>query len=86
MRIDSVCGYKGKRVCISIDQELFNAFSKFIKKREDILINIFKEKIKNGEIKNSLDAKLFIYSHLMKPSAMKCFTAALPNQVDIEDI
>jgi hypothetical protein len=87
MKIDSVSWQQNKRVCISIDDDLFNAYLKFCKKREDIVLNFFRKKIKNSEIKNSNDAKLFIYSQLMKPSAFKCFAgAAVPDQVDIEDL
>jgi hypothetical protein len=85
MRIDSRVGYFGKRVCISIDDDLLAAFTKFYKKRDDIVRELFRNKIYQGEIKNSNEAKLFIYSHMMKPSAFKCFTGAVPDQVDIED-
>lgn len=86
MRIDSTVGYAGKRLCISIDDDLLSAFTKFYKKRDDIVRELFRTKIYRGEIKNSNDAKLFIYSHMMKPSAFKCFSGAAPDQVDIEDV
>lgn len=86
MRIDAVCGYQGKRICISIDDDLLQAYSKFSKRCLDLLLPIFKRKISRGEIKNSNEARLFIYSEMMKPSAFKCFAGAVPDQVDIEDI
>ncbi len=86
MRIDSVSWRVNKRVCISIDDDLLAAFSKFYKKRDDIVRDLFRKKIYDGEIKNSNDAKLFIYSQMMKPSAYKCFAGAVPDQVDIEDV
>lgn len=85
MRIDSACWRLSKRICISIDDDLFNAYAKFSRKRPDIARNIIRDKISRGEIKNSLDAKLFIYSSMMKPSAFACFTVPLPDQVDLED-
>ncbi|WP_062058713.1 hypothetical protein [Cellvibrio sp. OA-2007] len=86
MRIDSKIGYYGKRVCISIDDDLLAAFGKFAKKPDERLREFFRKKIYQGEIKNSNDAKLFIYSQMMKPSAFKCFAGAVPDQVDIEDV
>jgi len=86
MRIDSICWFANKRVCISIDDDLLAAFTKFYKKTDEIVIALFRKKIQKGEIKNSNDAKLFIYSQMMKPSAFKCFTGAVPDQVDIEDV
>ncbi len=86
MRIDSVSWRVNKRVCISIDDDLLAAFSKFYKKRDDIVRDLFRKKIYDGEIKNSNDAKLSIYSQMMKPSAYKCFAGAVPDQVDIEDV
>lgn len=86
MRIDSIDWRSSKRICISIDDDLFLAFSKFSKKSPDFTRDIFRKKIYNGEIKNSSDAKLFIYSQLMKPSAYRCFSGAVPEQVDLEDL
>lgn len=85
MRIDSTSWRTGKRICISIDDDLFAAFIRFYKKRDDIVTSLFRKKIQQGEIKNSSDAKLFIYSQMMKPSAFSCFAGSVPDQVDIED-
>ena len=86
MKIDAMSWRQNKRICISIDDDLFAAYCRFSKKREEIIQNFFKRKIKDNEIKNSADAKLFIFSQLMKPSAFKCFAGAAPDQVDIEDV
>ena len=85
MRIDSTSWRTGKRVCISIDDDLLAAFIKFYKKVPEIVYALFRKKIQQGEIKNSSDAKLFIYSQMMKPSAFSCFSGAVPEQADIED-
>lgn len=86
MKLDSICWQLNKRICVSIDDDLFEAYCKFSKKRDDIVQSFLKKKIKLGEIKNSAEAKLFIFSQMMKPSAYKCFVGALPDQVDVEDM
>ena len=86
MRIDSTSWLTGKRICISLDDDLLAAFTKFYKKTDDIVLALFRKKIQQGGIKNSNDAKLFIYEQMMKPSAFKCFAVVLPDQVDLEDI
>lgn len=85
MRIDSTSWRTGKRICISIEDDLLSAFTRFYKKTDEIVLALFRKKIQQGEIKNSSDAKLFIYSQMMKPSAFSCFSAGLPTQADIED-
>lgn len=85
MRIDSTSWRTGKRICISLDDDLLAAFTRFYKKTDEIVLALFRKKIQQGEIKNSLDAKLFIYSQMMKPSAFSCFNGAIPAQMDVED-
>jgi metal-responsive CopG/Arc/MetJ family transcriptional regulator len=86
MRIDSYSWRERKRICISLDDDLFEAFSKFSKKTSDRVREILRNEIHNGDLKNSLDVRMYIFSQMMKPSAFKCFAAALPDQVDLEDI
>ena len=88
MRIDSKAGYYGKRICISIEDDLLDAYIKFSGKFKVTFTakQFFQKKIYDQEIKNSRDAKLFIYSQMMKPSAFKCFAGQLSDQVDIEDV
>jgi len=86
MRIDAHCWRAHKRICISIDDDLFNAFVKFSKKPTDKILAAFRRKIIDSEFKNSNDAKVFIFSQMMKPSAFACFTSSLPDQVDLEDV
>jgi len=86
VKIDSTSWRTGKRICISIDDDLLTAFTKFYKKTDSIVLALFRKKIQQGEIKNSGDAKLFIFSQMMKPSAFSCFAGAVPDQVDIEDV
>lgn len=86
MRIDSNSWRLNKRVCISIDDDLFDAFCKFQKKVPEYSLKMIRRKITSGEIKNSYDAKIFIYSVMMKPSAFSCFTLPLPDQVHLEDL
>lgn len=86
MRIDNICWSLNKRICVSVDDDLFNTYCKFIRKREDIVIKDLREKIKWGQIKNSAELKKYFYSELMKPSAFQCYKdLILPDQVDIED-
>lgn len=86
LKIDALSWRTGKRICISIDDDLLAAFTKFYKKVPSIVLTLFRKKIQQGEIKNSSEAKLFIYSQMMKPSAFSCFAGAVPDQVDIEDV
>lgn len=86
MRIDSMVWAFKKRICISIDDDLFLAYCRFCKKDPDITKNFLARKLKYGEFKNSQDVKLFIYSQMMKPSAFKCFSGCVPEQVDLEDV
>ena len=86
MRIDNFCWSENKRICVSADDDLFNAYCKFISKRDDVVIKQLREQIKWGQIKNSSDLKKYFYSELMKPSAFECYKKlSLPDQVDIED-
>jgi hypothetical protein len=86
MRIDCLHWQSQRRVCISIDDDLFDAFKKFHHRGSDHYArDFFRTRISRGEIKNSEDARMAIYSLMMKPSAYKCFAGALVEQVDIED-
>lgn len=87
MRIDSFCWSENKRICVSIDDELFETFCKYIRKVDRIVIKQIREDMKWGKIKNSADLKKYIYSELMKPSAFQCYEKlTLPDQVDLEDL
>lgn len=86
MRIDSNSWRLHKRVCVSVDEDLFMAFCKFKKSLPENIIRLIRRKISSGEFKNSHDVKIYIYSEMMKPSAFACFTLPLPDQVDLEDI
>ena len=86
MRIDSYSWRERKRVCISVDDDLIDAFAKFSKKSSDRVREFLRNEIHNGDLKNSRDAKMYIFSQMMKPSAFKCFAGSIPDQVDLEDI
>lgn len=87
MRIDNLCWSTQKRVCISIDDQLYQAYVKFKHQGVDHWAReYFRSQIGRGAIQNSNDAKMAIYSDLMKPSAFKCFSGSIPDQVDLEDI
>lgn len=86
MKIDGLCWKSQRRVCISIDDDLYNAFKKFAHHdRDHYARDFFRTGISRGNIKNSHDARMAIYNVMMKPTAYKCFAGALVEQMDIED-
>lgn len=87
MKIDALCWKTQRRVCISIDDDLFAAFKKFQHwDRDHLARDFFRTRISRGEITNSSDARIAIYRSMMKPSAFQCFSSSVPEQVDLEDV
>lgn len=89
MRIDAKVIKTDNRICISIEDFLYDAFADYMRLNKTEFPTsakyLFTKKIMEGEIENSNDAKLFIFSCMMKPSAYQCFSKSFSNQMDIED-
>jgi hypothetical protein len=67
VRIDDK--YNGKRLCVSIDKDLYDIFSFSVNNPRELI----RKNIANGSIDSTMAARMFIYKVIVKTSIMLRF-------------